>query len=202
MADVTALAEKSRQKLLAEAEQLILSGKEMGITRSEYISVIDRLTGRGIQMIELKDLDKAFDNIHAVDQCIRFYRERMVFGLIGSNGAGKKHSSAHDIRSHPSGRRNGSHRREPVFENPEAKSLVCFLSDTPYYFPGADIRQMRDYYGMIYPAFNRKLFDSLTAKFRLDSDGKSVPFQKEPENRYHSARHLCRDKVSFLRRDI
>ena len=47
VADVTALAEKSRQKLLAEAEQLILSGKEMGITRSEYISVIDRLYREG-----------------------------------------------------------------------------------------------------------------------------------------------------------
>ena len=32
---------------LAEAEQLILSGKEMGITRSEYISVIDRLYREG-----------------------------------------------------------------------------------------------------------------------------------------------------------
>ena len=47
VSDVTALAEKSRQKLLAEAEQLILSGKEMGITRSEYISVIDRLYREG-----------------------------------------------------------------------------------------------------------------------------------------------------------
>ena len=47
VADVTALAAKSRQKLLAEAEQLILSGKEMGITRSEYISVIDRLYREG-----------------------------------------------------------------------------------------------------------------------------------------------------------
>ena len=47
VADVTALAEKSRQKLLTEAEQLILSGKEMGITRSEYISVIDRLYREG-----------------------------------------------------------------------------------------------------------------------------------------------------------
>lgn len=47
VANVTALAEKSRQKLLAEAEQLMLSGKEMGITRSEYISVIDRLYREG-----------------------------------------------------------------------------------------------------------------------------------------------------------
>ena len=47
VADVTALAEKSRQKLLAEAERHILSGREMGITRWEYISVIDRLYREG-----------------------------------------------------------------------------------------------------------------------------------------------------------
>lgn len=129
-------------------------------------------------MIELKDLDKAFDDIHAVDHVSGSIREGMVFGLIGSNGAGKStllRMISGVIR--PDGGTvliDGN----PVFENPEAKSLVCFLSDTPYYFPGADIRQMRDYYGMIYPAFNRKLFDSLTAKFRLDSGRKISSFSK------------------------
>ena len=33
-------------------------------------------------MIELKDLDKAFDNIHAVDHVSGSIREGMVFGLM------------------------------------------------------------------------------------------------------------------------
>lgn len=42
-ADVTALAEQKRQSLLEETEQLLSYGKGLGITRAEYIEVIDRL---------------------------------------------------------------------------------------------------------------------------------------------------------------
>ncbi len=40
-------------------------------------------------MIELKDIDKTFGGVHAVDHVTGTIREGMVFGLIGSNGAGK-----------------------------------------------------------------------------------------------------------------
>lgn len=43
VADVTALAEQKRQSLLEETEQLLSYGKGLGITRAEYIEVIDRL---------------------------------------------------------------------------------------------------------------------------------------------------------------
>ncbi len=47
VADVTALAEQKRQSLLKEAEQLLSYGKGLGITRAEYIKVIDRLYEKG-----------------------------------------------------------------------------------------------------------------------------------------------------------
>ena len=40
-------------------------------------------------MIELKDIDKTFQNIHAVDHVTASIHEGLIFGLIGSNGAGK-----------------------------------------------------------------------------------------------------------------
>ena len=129
-------------------------------------------------MIELKNLDKTFRDIHAVDHISGSIREGMVFGLIGSNGAGKStllRMIAGIIRP-DSGEIlvNGG----PVYENPEVKSQVCFLSDSPCYFPNADIRQMRDYYAMIYPSFNRKLFDSLVEKFRLEPKRRISSFSK------------------------
>ena len=129
-------------------------------------------------MIELKNLNKTFRDIHAVDHISGSIREGMVFGLIGSNGAGKStllRMIAGIIRP-DSGEIlvNGG----PVNENPEVKSQVCFLSDSPCYFPNADIRQMRDYYAMIYPSFNRKLFDSLVEKFRLEPKRRISSFSK------------------------
>ena len=129
-------------------------------------------------MIELKNLDKTFRDIHAVDHISGSIREGMVFGLIGSNGAGKSTllRMISGIIRPDSGEVlvDG----KPVYENPEIKSQICFLSDSPYYFPNADIRQMRDYYAMIYPSFNRKLFDSLVEKFRLEPKRRISSFSK------------------------
>ena len=47
VADVTALAEQKRQSLLKEVEQLIAYGRWIGITRAEYIEIIDRLYRKG-----------------------------------------------------------------------------------------------------------------------------------------------------------
>ena len=47
VADVTALAEQTRQSLLKEAEQLIAYGRGIGITSAEYIEIIDRLYRKG-----------------------------------------------------------------------------------------------------------------------------------------------------------
>ena len=129
-------------------------------------------------MIELKNLDKTFRGIHAVNHVSGSIREGMVFGLIGSNGAGKSTllRMISGIIRPDSGEIlvDG----EAVYENPKAKSQICFLSDSPYYFPNADIRQMRDYYAMIYPSFDRKLFDSLTEKFRLEPKRRISSFSK------------------------
>ncbi len=40
-------------------------------------------------MIEIHNLTKYFDNIKAVDEVSVAIREKTVFGLIGTNGAGK-----------------------------------------------------------------------------------------------------------------
>ena len=143
------------------------------------------------QMIELKNLDKTFRDIHAIDHISGSIREGMVFGMIGSNGAGKStllRMIAGIIRP-DSGEIlvDG----DLVYENPEVKSQICFLSDTPYYFSNADIRQMRDYYMMIYPTFNQKLFDSLTEKFKLEPKRRISSFSKGMKKQVSILLGLC-----------
>lgn len=142
-------------------------------------------------MIEFKNLDKTFHDIHAVDHISGTIRDGMVFGLIGSNGAGKSTllRMISGIIRPDSGELLAD--GVSVFENPEIKSQICFLSDTPYYFPNADIRQMRSCYMMMYPSFDRKLFDSLTEKFRLDPKRKINSFSKGMKKQVSILLGLC-----------
>ena len=142
-------------------------------------------------MIELNDLDKTFHNIHAVDHVTGTIREGMVFGLIGSNGAGKStllrmisgiiRPDAGEILVDG----------EPVFENPKIKSQICFLSDAPYYFQNACLKEMRDYYMTVYPTFNRKQFDSLTKIFNLDMNRRINSFSKGMKKQVSILLGLC-----------
>ena len=142
-------------------------------------------------MIELKNVDKTLGGVHAVDHVSGTIREGMVFGLIGSNGAGK--STLLRMISGVIRPDDGTILCDgaPVFENPEAKAQICFLPDTPYFFPNADIRQMRDYYAMIYPSFNRKQFDALAARFRLDPKRSIHAFSKGMKKRVSILLGLC-----------
>ena len=142
-------------------------------------------------MIELKDLNKTFNDVHAADHITGTIRDGMVFGLIGSNGAGKStllRMISGVIR--PDGGEllvDGKH----VYENPEIKSQICFLSDTPYFFQNADLREMRDYYADVYPTFKRKQFDSLTGIFHLDMKRRINTFSKGMKKQVSILLGLC-----------
>ena len=142
-------------------------------------------------MIELKGLDKTFNDIHAADHITGTIQDGMVFGLIGSNGAGKStllRMISGIIR--PDGGElliDGKH----VYENPEIKSQICFLSDTPYFFQNADLREMRDYYAAVYQTFNRKQFDSLTGIFHLDMKRRVNSFSKGMKKQVSILLGLC-----------
>ena len=148
-------------------------------------------------MIELNNIDKHFRDIHAVDHITAFIQEGMIFGLAGSNGAGKS-----TLLRMISGIIRPDEGEvildgEPVFENPGAKEKICFLSDTPYYFPNADIRAMRGYFMLVYPEFDRKMFDSLVKKFNLDEKRKINSFSKGMKKQISILLGLCA-KTKYL----
>lgn len=148
-------------------------------------------------MIELKNVDKVFRDIHAADHITASIQDGLIFGLVGSNGAGKSTllRMIGGVIKPDSGEVLAD--GEVVFENPSAKSQICFLSDTPYYFANANIEEMRDYYMTVYPGFDRKMFDSLVNKFDLDPKRKINSFSKGMKKQVSILLGLCA-KTKYL----
>ena len=129
-------------------------------------------------MITATEATKRFDDITAVDHINATIRDGSVFGLIGSNGAGKStflrmvagvlQPDEGDI--HIDG--------TSIYENPAVKARCFFISDEQYFFQNSTPAEMRDFYRMMYPAFDTGRFRKLMMAFDLDENRKIRTFSK------------------------
>ena len=129
-------------------------------------------------MIEINGVNKSFGDLKALDNIVATIQEGSIFGLVGTNGAGK--STLLRILSGVLKADTGAAMvdGENVYENPNAKAKICFLSDTAYFFPNATIQTMEKYYAIVYPNFNRERFSELVEKFGLNKKRKINSFSK------------------------
>lgn len=97
-------------------------------------------------MIEIHNLTKTFEKIKAVDEVSVTIREKTVFGLIGTNGAGK--STVLRMVSGVLKPDDGTVAVDnmPVYDNVEAKKKLFFIADEPYFFANANAQTMEHYY--------------------------------------------------------
>lgn len=129
-------------------------------------------------MIKAEKLTKRFDDIIAVDHVNAQIREGSVFGLIGTNGAGK--STFLRMLSGILKPDEGSVTidGEPVFENEGVKRKFFYISDDQYYFSNATPLDMMEFYSRVYPEFNKERFEHLMGSFGLEVRRKIHTFSK------------------------
>ena len=129
-------------------------------------------------MIEAIGLTKRFDDITAVDHIDAQIKEGSVFGLIGTNGAGKSTflRMAAGILKPDEGKIliDG----EEVFENAAIKSRFFYISDDQFFLNNATPKNMMQYYRVLYPAFDETRFYSLLKGFDLKPERKIHTFSK------------------------
>ena len=116
-------------------------------------------------MIEARDLVKTFGSFTALDHATFRIGEKSVFGLVGSNGAGKStflRTAAGIYR--PVGGTVWVDGAEP-FENSEVKGKIFFVPDTPYFLPQANLTKMARFYSKIYPCWDWKRYAELCRVF-------------------------------------
>ena len=136
-------------------------------------------------MIEVKGLSKKFDQIQALQQVSTQIQKGSIFGLIGSNGAGK--STFLRLLA-------GIYRPDggeifidgqPVYENEALKQKIFYISDDQFYFPNSNMEEMARYYATIYQQFSFDKFEKLTQLFRLDKKRKLNTFSKGMQKQAH-----------------
>ena len=129
-------------------------------------------------MIELLNLEKSFDDIKAVNRVSLNILDGEVFGLVGTNGAGK--STILRIISGVIKPDEGIVLvdKRPVYDNPEVKRDVFYISDDQYFLPNSTPDEMAVYYENIYQSFDKLRFYKLCSGFGLDVKRRINTFSK------------------------
>ncbi len=129
-------------------------------------------------MIEIKDVTKSYDRIKAVDNVSVTIRENTVFGLIGTNGAGKSTilRMAAGVLKPDAGEITID--GLPVFDNMGAKNRIYFIADEPYFFANSNAIDMQKYLSSVYREFAAEDFYSYLVNFGLDKKRKINTYSK------------------------
>lgn len=148
-------------------------------------------------MIEIKNVSKSFGEIQAVSQVSLTLKEQNVFGMLGTNGAGK--STLLRMMAGVMWPDEGEILidGENVWDNPEAKRKIFYISDDQFFFPNTTAEKMADVYSVYYPGFDRRRFMKFLLRFGLDGERKIQTFSKGMKKQLSLLLGICAN-VSYL----
>ena len=142
-------------------------------------------------MLKAMNLTKKFDDLVAVDHINAEIKSGSVFGLIGTNGAGKStflRLAAGILKA------DGGHVTidgEEVFENIKAKKKFFYIPDDAHFFSNASPLDMMEYYSVVYEHFDKDRFHKLMGNFGLDEKRKLHTFSKGMKKQLSVILGLC-----------
>ena len=129
-------------------------------------------------MIEAKKISKSFDGFKAVNDVTVTITEHNVFGLVGTNGAGKSTVLRMIAGVYKPDEGIITVDEKPVFDKMETKKKLFFIADEPYFFTNATAADMQKYYASIYEEFDTEQFYRYLSHFELDKRRKINTYSK------------------------
>lgn len=129
-------------------------------------------------MIQAENVTMRFDEFTALNKLSCTIPDGCIYGLIGSNGAGK--STFLRLISGVYRPAEGSITVDgaPVWENPAVKAGIVYVPDDLYFLPQYNMNRMASLYKALYPNFSNERFRNLSATFRLDPVANLNTFSK------------------------
>ncbi|WP_416150371.1 ABC transporter ATP-binding protein [Salipaludibacillus sp. HK11] len=119
-------------------------------------------------MIKAEEVNKRFDDLQAVRDLSIHVRRGSIYGLLGSNGAGKSTFLKIIAGVYKPDNGNVTVNDQPIYEQTSTKQTVLFISDHPYFLNLATLHDMASFYAGVYERWNRKRYEQLTKHFRMD----------------------------------
>lgn len=129
-------------------------------------------------MITATNVKKYFGETVAVDDVTVTIKNGEVFGLIGTNGAGKSTflRMACGVLKPDGGTILVD--EKSVYENPAVKADIFYISDDQYFLPNATPKDMASFYSDYYDSFDKRRFEDMLGSFQLKPNRKINTFSK------------------------
>ncbi len=129
-------------------------------------------------MLEMNNVTKSFGSFKALDGLNMEVPQGAVYGLVGPNGAGKTTAIRHLTGVYRPDSGTVTVAGAPVFENPGCKEKMGYIPDEIFFYPSANLEEMRKFYRGIYPKFDDALFARLREVFPLPQKSQLRRFSK------------------------
>lgn len=119
-------------------------------------------------MIQVQQAVKRFGDLTALNKISCRIDKGSVYGLVGSNGAGKSTFLRLVSGVYKPDEGQVTIDGASVFDNPAVKARLVFVPDELFFLPGSTLTRMAVLYKSFYPHFDEERFHFLTNSFQLD----------------------------------
>ncbi len=129
-------------------------------------------------MIDVISLSKSYGDFKALDSLDIHIKEGSVYGLLGPNGSGKTTLIKHLTGIYKNESGSIAIDGKSVFDNPETKSKIVYISDDLFFFSQYSIKEMASFYASMYPGWSWERFNTLKQVFPIDIKRRVVKLSK------------------------
>ncbi len=129
-------------------------------------------------MIKVTNASKHFGEFTALNKMNAEIAEGSIYGLIGSNGAGKSTFLRLITGIYQAEGGTVEIDGENVWNNPKAKQKFLYVPDELFFIPGANMNRMAKMYKEYYKDFDQERFELLTKRFGLNPKANISTFSK------------------------
>ncbi len=129
-------------------------------------------------MIRVEGLSKNFDGFPALKNLNLCVRKGSIYGLVGTNGAGKT-----TVIKHLTGVLKGDSgsvtiEGQPVYENMEIKARLGYISDDLSFFNPYNLKDAAKYFASVYGVWDGERYKHMLEQFGLNERQKIARFSK------------------------
>ena len=128
-------------------------------------------------MMELHQINKCLGKKHVLKDVTVSIPDGNIYGLIGPNGAGKSTLLRIIAGVYRADRGSMMLDKEPVYDNADKKRQVLFISDEPFQFFHATLKDMKNFYASWYD-LDESLYQTYREQFHLDENKPLKNFSK------------------------